>query len=82
MKIAHQGRRQTFPLGTPNKAAAATSARDIYLHLLAHGWGFVGKGGQASSGIAASDFQDSGQTKANGVGVGQCIPKASSQILL
>jgi hypothetical protein len=38
MKIAHQGRRETFPLGTPNKAAAATGARDIYLHLLAHGW--------------------------------------------
>jgi hypothetical protein len=38
MKIAHQGRRETFPLGTPNKAAAAASARYIYLHLLAHGW--------------------------------------------
>jgi hypothetical protein len=38
MKIAHQVRRETFPLGTPNKAAAATSARDIYLRLLAHGW--------------------------------------------
>jgi hypothetical protein len=23
MKIAHEGRRETFPLGTPNKAAAA-----------------------------------------------------------
>jgi hypothetical protein len=26
MKIAHEGRRETFPLGTPNKAAAAARA--------------------------------------------------------
>jgi hypothetical protein len=35
MKIAHKGRRETFLLGTPNKAAAAARARDIYLSLLA-----------------------------------------------
>jgi hypothetical protein len=38
MKIAHKGRRETFPLGTPNRAAAATRARDIYLSLLVNGW--------------------------------------------
>jgi hypothetical protein len=38
MKIAHRGRRETFPLGTPNKAAAAAKARDIYLSLTASGW--------------------------------------------
>ncbi len=38
MKIAHDGRRETFPLGTPNKAAAAARARDIYLSLVANGW--------------------------------------------
>src|SRR5690349_6814219 len=38
MKIAHEGRRETFTLGTPNKAAAAARARDIYLSLLATGW--------------------------------------------
>jgi hypothetical protein len=38
MKIAHEGRRETFPLGTPNKAAAAAKARDIYLSLVASGW--------------------------------------------
>jgi len=38
MKIAHVGRRETFPLGTPNKAAAAAKARDIYLLLVASGW--------------------------------------------
>jgi hypothetical protein len=38
MKIAHKGRRETFPLGTPNKAAAAARARDIYLSLVVNGW--------------------------------------------
>jgi integrase len=38
MKIAHDGRRETFPLGTPNKAAAAARAREIYLSLVANGW--------------------------------------------
>jgi integrase len=38
MKIAHDGRRETFALGTPNKAAAAARARDIYLSLLVNGW--------------------------------------------
>jgi integrase len=38
MKIAHEGRRETFPLDTPNKAAAAARARDIYLSLAGAGW--------------------------------------------
>jgi len=38
MKVAHEGRRETFPLGTSNKAAAAARARDIYLFLAANGW--------------------------------------------
>ena len=38
MKVAHEGRRETFPLGTPNKAAAAARARDVYLSLVAVGW--------------------------------------------
>ena len=33
MKITHQGRRETLPLGRPDKAAAAARARDIYLSL-------------------------------------------------
>ena len=37
-RMQHDGRRDFFPLQTPNKAAAAARARDIYLHLLAHGW--------------------------------------------
>ncbi len=37
-KIAHDRHRETFPLGTTNKAAAAAKARDIYLSLLASGW--------------------------------------------
>jgi integrase len=38
MKIRHEGRRETFPLGTPNKAAAAARARDIYASLVTIGW--------------------------------------------
>ena len=38
MKVAHEGRRETFPLGKPNKGAAAARARDIYLSLVAVGW--------------------------------------------
>lgn len=37
-QIQHLGRREQFPLGTPNKAAAAAKARDIYVALHAHGW--------------------------------------------
>lgn len=40
MKIAHEGRRETFPLGTPNKAAAAARARPRRpdLHRVSRGW--------------------------------------------
>jgi integrase len=37
-RIQHEGRRERFPLHTPNKAAAASRARDIYLFLVANGW--------------------------------------------
>jgi integrase len=37
-RLQHQGRRERFPLHTPNKAAAAAKARDIYLFLAANGW--------------------------------------------
>ena len=38
VQIQHLGRREQFPLGTPNKAAAAAKARDIYLSLRGQGW--------------------------------------------
>jgi integrase len=38
VKVQHRGRRETFNLGTPNKAAAAARARDIYVYLVGHGW--------------------------------------------
>jgi hypothetical protein len=38
VRIQHEGRRERFPLYTPNKAAAAAKARDIYLFLAANGW--------------------------------------------
>jgi len=37
-KIQHAGRRETFPLGTSNKTAAAAKAKEIYLSLEAAGW--------------------------------------------
>jgi len=37
-RVQHGGRRDFFALQTPNKAAAAARARDIYLYLVAHGW--------------------------------------------
>ncbi len=37
-QIQYVGRREQFPLGTPNKAAAAAKARDIYVKLHGRGW--------------------------------------------
>jgi hypothetical protein len=37
-RIKFQGKRQFFPLGTPNRAAAAAKARDIFLFLTVNGW--------------------------------------------
>jgi muramidase (phage lysozyme) len=37
-RFQHQGRRETISLRTPNRAAAAARAREIYLHLVARGW--------------------------------------------
>ncbi|HPA18325.1 MAG TPA: hypothetical protein PLU30_11310 [Verrucomicrobiae bacterium] len=38
VKIQHGGRRELFPLKTPNRAAAAARAREIYLSIEAAGW--------------------------------------------
>jgi hypothetical protein len=38
IKIQHLGRRETFPLGTANRTAAAAKAKRIYLTLKASGW--------------------------------------------
>ena len=37
-RIQHDGRRERFPLYTPNRAAAAAKARDVYVFLVANGW--------------------------------------------
>ncbi len=37
-QIQFLGRREQFPLGTANKAAAAAKAREIYISLHGHGW--------------------------------------------
>jgi len=36
--VQFQGKRAFFPLGTPNRAAAAAKARDIFLFLTVNGW--------------------------------------------
>ncbi len=38
VKIQHLGQRVNFALDTPNKAAAAAKAREIYIYLHANGW--------------------------------------------
>jgi integrase len=38
IRVAHLKRREWFNTGTPNRAAAAGRARDIYLSLIAAGW--------------------------------------------
>src|SRR4030095_14922945 len=38
VKVQWRGRRETFNLKTPNKAAAATKAKDIYTMLVGAGW--------------------------------------------
>jgi Phage integrase family len=38
VKIQYNSLRENFNLGTPNKAAAAAKARDIYVYLTANGW--------------------------------------------
>ena len=37
-KIQHLGRRETFALGSSNRAASASRAKEIYLHLQSNGW--------------------------------------------
>ncbi len=41
MKLAHAGRRETLNLRTPNQAAAAQKAADIYRQLVGEGWDAV-----------------------------------------
>jgi integrase len=38
VRLTHLGREGWFNLDTANKTAAAAKARDIYLHLITHGW--------------------------------------------
>jgi integrase len=38
VRLTHLGRESWFNLDTANRAAAAVKARDIYMHLITHGW--------------------------------------------
>jgi hypothetical protein len=37
VRIAHEGRRETFPLGTPNRQVASGKAKEIYLFIVVNG---------------------------------------------
>lgn len=50
-RVQFRGQRQFFSLRTPNKAAAAAKARDIYLSLLASGWDLTLRRYKASSAV-------------------------------
>jgi hypothetical protein len=41
LESSFRGNERFFPRGTPNKAAAAAKARDIYLFLTVNGWAQV-----------------------------------------
>ena len=38
VRIQHQGRRESFPLHTPNKAVAAAKAKQVFSVLIGGGW--------------------------------------------
>jgi integrase len=38
VRIAYRGARHSFPLGLSNLRESAKKARDIYMHVLSHGW--------------------------------------------
>src|SRR6516164_6599828 len=38
VEIQHRGRRHRWSLGTPNQAAAAAKAKELYIFLQANGW--------------------------------------------
>jgi integrase len=71
-KIQHAGRRETFPLATPNKAAAAAKAKTIYLSLRSSGWEptmakFKPKAGGASKTVGTiGEFIEEVKAKASG----------------
>ena len=71
VKIQHAGRRETFPLGTPNKAAAAAKAKAIYLCLVGKGWDatraqFKKKGSTGGTIITVGEFIESARPKFGG----------------
>jgi hypothetical protein len=70
VKIQHAGRRETFPLGTPNNAAAAAKAKDIYLCLLGKDWDATRaqfkKKGSARSVVTVGEFIEAARPKFGG----------------
>jgi len=71
VKIQHAGHRETFSLGTPNKAAAAAKAKKIYLCLAGKGWDaarsqFKKHGAAAGKVVTVGEFIESARPKFGG----------------
>ena len=70
IKIQHAGRRETFALGTPNKAAAAAKAKEIYLSLQGKGWAATivrfKKGSALGNVLTVGEFIESARSKFGG----------------
>ena len=67
VKVQHGGRRETIPLGTPNKTAAAQKAKEFYFCLQSSGWDQAlltwcvpSRGRSRSSSTAATVFRPTG----------------------
>jgi integrase len=67
VRIAHLGRREWFNTGTPNKAAAAETARKIYLSLVSKGWQ-----------PTLADFKPDMQVSADGATVGDFLDQVKA----
>lgn len=55
VKIQHLGRRRTFSLGTPDKAAAAIAAKAIYDTIVTEGWDAALDNGKNQTGFPKTD---------------------------
>ena len=71
VKIQHAGQGEKFPLDTPNEAAAAAKAKNIYLCLLGKGWGaartqFKKKRFATGNVVTLGQFIDSARPKFSG----------------
>lgn len=75
IKVQHVGRRETFSLGTPNQAAAAARAKQLYLLLQAAGWDAVIKQYKPKAAIRQSSITTVGDHLAQASSLMTARPK-------